>query len=1068
MVLSRVENYLGNGASNLFHVLSNTENCTNREDGVPHESLWHYFVYASVGSYICLVILAFIFSCLKGCYKKTCRNWEKSSTDRELEGSSFGTEVQEWAESVNMGHTLGGRMLVVFIFMAQIVSMLIYLYDTCTMAHVEVCTTWQQNETLLINFALGIIIFLYFLLRALGTENFLNFIFELETIVDFMTLPPLFLSIWLERSWIGLRFFRFLILVNLPDILVYVGVLTRTTTIRLTQLFSYLLASLFWYAGVLFLIENSGDPWEEYNPDARLLSLETSWSYLDSIWFLMVTASTVGYGDICVRTSLGKLAVILYLLVAIASFANYLPEIAELLGNRPKYGGSYKAAGQRQFVVVCGNINYESVNSFLSDFFHSAREDVNCEVVFLNRGEPDLEFEGLLKREKTRVTYFQGTMLNPMDLQRVAAEKAAAVLVLCNKFSSDPCLEDASNIMRVISLKNYCESTRVVIQLLQYQNKAYLLNIPGWDWRRDDQAVCLNEVKYGLLAQSCLAPGFFTMACNIVTSSYKEIHPEMPQWKQEYMATSHKVILAETLSPTFVGFTFQEVAETCYLRLNLVLLAIEARKYEGGEIWINPKNKRINPNAIGLFMTDSSDAAKRAWFFCRVCHDNVRVMENIKKCQCKRLAKARFDYFSDGKPGGKNGFKILVNGGVAPESISMMEERPPDLRLRKRSRLSELEVEIAEGSQQEASESAKMTFDSTGCFHWCSSRAVEECTMTRQEATVTMFSGHIIVAIFAEPDSPLLGLRNLMMPLRASNINYNDLRHIIILGNERFISREWSLLKNLPKISVLDGSPMSRADLRAIKINFCRTCIILSAKTPEKSEPVLADKEVIMAALNIKTMKFSSNFNDSVEEPTEILDNSRPNGVPILLDLAFASNVRYLDDHEMYLSSVELYKTLPYASGVAMARGILDSLMSATYFNASALRLLRQLVTGGANFDLEMSLAEGAGLRGGYSTQHSLAARHRVRVEQIVLKSSPWSRFATQGAMFGDLFSAAIRENGTLCLSISRLLDEEPAADTEQEVRVVLGCPDNTMKLQANDHIIALVQWEEEDKEKVE
>jgi len=41
------------------------------------------------------------------------------------------------------------------------------------------------------------------------------------------------------------------------------------------------------------------------------------------------------------------------------------------------------------------------------------------------------------------------------------------------------------------------------------------------------------------------------------------------------------------------------------------------------------------------------------------------------------------------------------------------------------------------------------------------------------------------------------------------------------------------------------------------------------------------------------------------------------------------------DDQEMYMSDVELYKTLPFASGVAMARGILDSLMSATYFNAS-------------------------------------------------------------------------------------------------------------------------------------
>ena len=117
-------------------------------------------------------------------------------------------------------------------------------------------------------------------------------------------------------------------------------------------------------------------------------------------------------------------------------------------------------------------------------------------------------------------------------------------------------------------------------------------------------------------------------------------------------------------------------------------------------------------------------------------------------------------------------------------------------------------------------------------------------------------------------------------------------------------------------------------------------------QAPEKSEPVLADKEIIMAALNIKTMSFGS---DCLKDETEDADPSTPvlnaNGVPILLDLAFASNVRYLDDHEMYMSSsVELYKTLPYASGVTMARGILDSLMSATYFNASALRLLRQLV----------------------------------------------------------------------------------------------------------------------------
>ena len=53
----------------------------------------------------------------------------------------------------------------------------------------------------------------------------------------------------------------------------------------------------------------------------------------------------------------------------------------------------------------------------------------------------------------------------------------------------------------------------------------------------------------------------------------------------------------------------------------------------------------------------------------------------------------------------------------------------------------------------------QMSYDATGCFHWCTSRSLEECTLTREESTVTMFAGHIIVAIFAEDDSPLLGLR---------------------------------------------------------------------------------------------------------------------------------------------------------------------------------------------------------------------------------------------------------------------------------------------------------------------
>ena len=69
-------------------------------------------------------------------------------------------------------------------------------------------------------------------------------------------------------------------------------------------------------------------------------------------------------------------------------------------------------------IVVCGNITFESVSVFLTDFLHEDRDDVDVDVVFLHRAEPDLEFEGLLKRQHTRVKYFQGSLMNALDLER--------------------------------------------------------------------------------------------------------------------------------------------------------------------------------------------------------------------------------------------------------------------------------------------------------------------------------------------------------------------------------------------------------------------------------------------------------------------------------------------------------------------------------------------------------------------------------------------------------------------------------------------------------------------------
>ena len=215
------------------------------------------------------------------------------------------------------------------------------------------------------------------------------------------------------------------------------------------------------------------------------------------------------------------------------------------------------------------------------------------------------------------------------------------------------------------------------------------------------------------------------------------------------------------------------MAEICFIRLNLLLVAVEARKYEGGDIWINPMKKEITANCIGLFITNSSDAVKRAWFFCRVCHENIVKVEDIKKCACKKLAKTRYEYHQNGQSQDTNQKKRPVGSSNSHEQVGEVN---------KPSKSKSVVVDDQESK-------SKMKYDSTGTFHWCSPRVMQDALITRLEAEKTVYAGHVVLAIFADDDSPILGLRNLVMPLRASNIPYNELRQVIILGNFTFLKK---------------------------------------------------------------------------------------------------------------------------------------------------------------------------------------------------------------------------------------------------------------------------------------
>ncbi|XP_030297810.1 calcium-activated potassium channel subunit alpha-1a isoform X3 [Sparus aurata] len=1093
------------------------------------------------------------------------------------------TSVKDWAGVMISAQTLTGRVLVVLVFALSIGALGIYFIDSSD--PIESCQNFYKDFTLQIDMAFNVFFLLYFGLRFIAANDKLWFWLEVNSVVDFFTVPPVFVSVYLNRSWLGLRFLRALRLIQFSEILQFLNILKTSNSIKLVNLCSIFISTWLTAAGFIHLVENSGDPWENFQNSQSL-------SYWECVYLLMVTMSTVGYGDVYAKTTLGRLFMVFFILGGLAMFASYVPEIIELIGNRKKYGGSYSAVNGRKHIVVCGHITLESVSNFLKDFLHKDRDDVNVEIVFLHNISPNLELEALFKRHFTQVEFYQGSVLNPHDLARVKIESADACLILANKYCADPDAEDASNIMRVISIKNYHPKIRIITQMLQYHNKAHLLNIPSWNWKEGDDAICLAELKAGFIAQSCLAQGLSTMLANLFSMrSFIEI--EEDTWQKYYLEGVANEMYTEYLSSAFVGLSFPTVCELCYVKLKLLLIAIEYKSEQRESrsrkrILINPGNHvKMQEGTLGFFIASDAKEVKRAFFYCKACHDDITDPKRIKKCGCKRLIYSKMSVYKRMKLAccfdcGRseqdcscmsgsvhsnmdtlqrayplssvsvhdcattlraskykyNGYVRSPDGATTPGNSGSQkeagvrfkadcnlveDEHPSTLSPKKKQRnggmrnspncspkmMSRHDPLLIPGNEQiENMDMNVKRYDSTGMFHWCPSKEIEKVILTRSEASMTVLSGHVVVCIFGDVTSALVGLRNLVMPLRASNFHYHELKPIVFVGSLDYLRREWETLHNFPKVSILPGTPLSRADLRAVNINLCDMCVILSANQNNIEDASLQDKECILASLNIKSMQFDDSIGvlqaNSQGFTPPGMDRSSPDSspvhgfvrqasvttgsnIPIITELAKPgkllplvslsqekksgtniqmitelvndSNVQFLDQDDDDDPDTELYLTQPFACGTAFAVSVLDSLMSATYFNDNILTLIRTLVTGGATPELEALLAEENALRGGYSTPQTLANRDRCRVAQLALYDGPFADLG-DGGCYGDLFCKALKTYNMLCFGIYRLRDAHMTVPSQCTKRYVITNPPYEFELVPTDLIFCLMQFD--------
>ncbi|KAL2101607.1 hypothetical protein ACEWY4_003368 [Coilia grayii] len=198
----------------------------------------------------------------------------------------------------------------------------------------------------------------------------------------------------------------------------------------------------------------------------------------DSLYFCVVTFSTVGFGDVTPQIWPSQLLVVIMICVALIVLPIQFEQLAFLWMERQKSGGNYsryRAQTEKHVVLCVSCLKIDLLMDFLNEFFaHPRLQDYY--VVILCPAEMDVQVRRVLHIPlwAQRVIYLQGSALKDQDLMRAKMDDAEACFILSNRFEVDRFAADHQTILRAWAVKDFAPNCPLYVQILKPENKFHV------------------------------------------------------------------------------------------------------------------------------------------------------------------------------------------------------------------------------------------------------------------------------------------------------------------------------------------------------------------------------------------------------------------------------------------------------------------------------------------------------------------------------------------------------------------------------------------------------------------
>ncbi|KAJ3434556.1 potassium large conductance calcium-activated channel subfamily m alpha member 1a [Anaeramoeba flamelloides] len=470
--------------------------------------------------------------------------------ERMLGEPKFYKKTKSWVENKLKISTTSGAFLILILNITNIIFIMILIYELQV----------EPNETTIKTlFAFALFFLFVYLLKFYCADKKFQYFVSASAIFDYLSFMPPIISVIYDYDDYGsnLTFLRIFMIFRTFRLFNYLLYFQNKIKKQIVAIFLYIINILIICSVFYRFIENKYG----YPLGAPFMSIS------ESFYFMIVTCTTVGYGDFKPFSTLGRYLMVFVIFFTIVVVPIELGKLMGLLTNTLMLS-SYTSTGDKRHVILCGEIRLSTLYTFCDSFFD--RSDDKTQILILNRNPPSQELRFFLQHPKfkSKVFWLLGNPLDLDDLKKSSISTCVGVFVFVDKFSVTKKQSDLKNIMRVLSVIDQNSEVPIYIQTLSQDTitKLEKFNL--------DFPFSINQTKFFILGRNSSIPGFSTFVSNLVSpTTFKQTNKD-PIWKKEYLRGALQNMYCVLIPNKLKGKSFREIVKTIYSETRNHMLVI--------------------------------------------------------------------------------------------------------------------------------------------------------------------------------------------------------------------------------------------------------------------------------------------------------------------------------------------------------------------------------------------------------------------------------------------------------------------------------------------------------------